>query len=187
VLFRSSSEWHEAAVKERGLRNLPTSADALPVFTEQAVIDLFESTGVLSPVELHSRFDVYAEQYINSVVVEAKLVIDLGKTVIYPAALSYLSDLSASYAAAKEFGSTLDTSTAASIADNANGLLAAVTELSTELAKHDFDDVVDHMKHIATTVRGLMDQARSYADALETEVADSAWPLPKYREMLFIK
>lgn len=182
-----SSEWHTAAVEERGLRNLPTSADALPVFTEQAVIDLFESTGVLSPVELNSRYEVYAEQYVNSIAVEAKLVIELSKTVIYPAALGYLSELASTYSAVEGFGVDPDTSAISVIVENADALLATVSELGEELQKHDFDDTEAHMKHCATTIRGLMDQARVHADALEQEIADYAWPLPKYREMLFIK
>ncbi|MFT3833402.1 MAG: glutamine synthetase III [Micropruina sp.] len=182
-----STDWHEAAVKERGLRNLPTSADALPVFIEQPVIDLFESTGVLSPLELNSRYEVYAEQYLNSIAVEAKLVIELGKTVIYPAALAYLAELGATYEVAAKFGADLDTSIASTIATEAKALLAAVTELEGALATHDFATVADHLKHCATTVRGLMDEARVHADALERVVADSAWPLPKYREMLFIR
>src|SRR5690606_15280429 len=88
-----SAEWHEAAVKERGLRNLPTSADALPVFTEPEVVALFERTGVLSAVELNARYEVYAEQYVNSIAVEARLVIDLARTVVYPAAVKYAADL----------------------------------------------------------------------------------------------
>lgn len=182
-----SSEWHEAAVAERGLRNLPTSADALPVFTEPEVVALFDSTGVLSPVELNSRYEVYAEQYINSIAVEAKLVIELAKTVIYPAALAYVAELSATFTAAKEFGAEFDTSLLGSIAANAKGLLSTVTDLADALEEHDFDSTADHMKHCATSIRGLMDTAREYADALEQEVADSAWPLPKYREMLFIR
>ncbi|MFT3969769.1 MAG: glutamine synthetase III [Micropruina sp.] len=182
-----STAWHEAAVAERGLRNLPTSADALPVFTEQPVIDLFESTGVLSPLELNSRYEVYAEQYINSITVEAKLVIELGKTVIYPAALGYLAELGSTYDVAARFGADLDTSIGRSIASEAKALLAAVTALEGEIGEHDFATVADHLKHCATTVRGLMDEARVHADALEAEVADSAWPLPKYREMLFIR
>lgn len=182
-----STDWHEAAVAERGLRNLPTSADALPVFTEQPVIDLFESTGVLSPLELNSRYEVYAEQYINSIMVEAKLVIELGKTVIYPAALSYLAELGSTYDVAARFGADLDTSIGRTIASEAKALLAAVTALEGEIGEHDFATVADHLKHCATTVRGLMDEARVHADALEAEVADSAWPLPKYREMLFIR
>ncbi|WP_454301924.1 hypothetical protein [Salana multivorans] len=104
-----SSDWHEAAVAERGLRNLPTSADALTVFTEPDVVQLFASTGVLSPKELESRYEVYAEQYINSIAVEAKLVADLAKTVIYPAALGYVSELAATITAAAKLGAELGT------------------------------------------------------------------------------
>ena len=88
-----SAEWHEMAVSERGLKNIPTTADALPALREESVKKLFESTGVLTPVELESRFEVYAEQYILSIDVEAKLVVDMAKTIIYPAAIRYLSDL----------------------------------------------------------------------------------------------
>ena len=53
--------------------------------------------------------------------------------------------------------------------------------------KHDFDSVQAHMKYLANDVRGAMNSLRIHADALETLVADDVWPLPKYREMLFIK
>ncbi|MFC6152224.1 glutamine synthetase III [Nocardioides yefusunii] len=182
-----SEEWHKAAVEERGLRNLPTSADALPVFTEPAVVELFESTGVLSAVELNSRYEVYAEQYINSVNVEAKLVIDMAKTVIYPAALRYAADLANTYTVAADLGASFDTTTVKEIADNANALLAAANKLAEALEVHDFADVQAHMQHSATVIRSLMDEARLAADTLETIVDDAAWPLPKYSEMLFIK
>lgn len=182
-----SSEWHEAAVKERGLRNLPTSADALPVFNEPEVIELFESTGVLSAVELNSRYEVYSEQYINSIAVEAKLVIDMAKTVIYPAALKYASQLATTFSAVESLGASFDATQVKVIAENANLLLATVTDLATELERHDFADTAEHMAHCATAIRPLMEKARGYADALEAEVDDAAWPLPKYRELLFIK
>ncbi|QCX27834.1 glutamine synthetase III [Nocardioides jishulii] len=182
-----SSEWHEAAVEERGLRNLPTSADALPVFTDPEVIELFEKTGVLSAVELNSRYEVYSEQYINSIAVEAKLVIDLAKTVIYPAALKYASELATTISAAQALDATFDAGQVKVIAENANGLLETVAQLGDELAKHDFADTAAHMKHCASVIRPLMEAARVYVDTLETEVDDAAWPLPKYREMLFIK
>ncbi|WP_235735011.1 glutamine synthetase III family protein [Nocardioides alcanivorans] len=182
-----SAEWHEAAVTERGLRNLPTSADALPVFTEPEVVELFESTDVLSAVELNARYEVYAEQYINSIAVEAKLVIDLAKTVIYPAALKYVADLAHTYTAVEALGASFDTGQVKVITENMNRLLETVAELATELDRHDFADTKAHMAHSATTIRALMDQARVHADALECEVDDAAWPLPKYREMLFIK
>jgi glutamine synthetase len=93
-----SEEWHKMAVEERGLLNLPTTADALPMLKAKHIEELFERTGVLSAVELESRFEVYAEQYIQVIEMEAKLAIDLAKTVIYPAAFRYLSELSGTIA-----------------------------------------------------------------------------------------
>lgn len=61
------AEWHRMAVEERGLANLRTAADALPVRKETYVEKLFDSLGVLSPVELASRFEIYAEQYILAI------------------------------------------------------------------------------------------------------------------------
>lgn len=182
-----SAEWHEKAVSERGLRNLPTSADALTVFEEPEVIELFEKTGVLSAVELNSRYEVYSEQYINSIAVEAKLVIDMAKTVIYPAALKYAAELATTFQAVESLGASFDTTQVKVIAENANQLLSTVNALAVELERHDFADTAAHMSHCATVIRPLMETARSYADALEAEVDDAAWPLPKYHEMLFIK
>ena len=69
----------------------------------------------------------------------------------------------------------------------ANAMMAAVAKLSTALEKEDFASTDEHMQFLANDVRGLMDEVRAHADALEGEVADDMWPLPKYREMLFIK
>lgn len=182
-----SAEWHKMAVEERGLKNLPTSADALPAFQDEAVIKLFSSTGVLSAVELESRYEVYSEQYIQSIEVEAKLMIDMAKTIIYPAASSYLMELSTTYSGMSEMGIELDKSIATSVATQSNALLASVAKLQAAMEKHDFDSVEAHMQYLANDVRGLMDEVRSHADALETEVPDDMWPLAKYREMLFIK
>ena len=182
-----SPEWHKAAVEERGLKNLPTTADALPELLSPEVAGLFERTGVLTPTELHSRFEVYAEQYINSIDVEAKLVINMATTMIYPAAVTYLSELSATAANLKTLGVSLETSLAQSIAEEANALMGAVAKLSEARAKHDFDNVQAHMTFLANTVRGYMNEVRVHADKLETLIADEVWPLPKYSEMLFIK
>lgn len=182
-----ATEWHEKAVSERGLKNLPTTADALPYLKDADVIALFEQTGVLSPVELASRFEVYAEQYIGQIAVEAKLVVDMAKTSIYPAAMAYLADISATNAMSADLGVELDNSVASSLSANINGLLGTVNALSAAMEKEDFDSVEDHMLFCANDIRNLMDEARTYADALEGDVADECWPLPKYREMLFIK
>ena len=182
-----SAEWHKEAVEERGLLNLPTTADALPYLNDDAVRKLFNSTGVLSPLELQSRYEVYTEIYIMSIAVEAKLVVEMAKTIIYPAAMRYLSELADTDAAVSAMGIDLDRSTAKTIAEQANAMMAKVTELSEAFARDDFDSTDEHMQYCAKTIRPLMDDVRVHADALEAELADEQWPLPKYREMLFIK
>jgi glutamine synthetase len=175
-----SPEWHEMAVKERGLKNIPTTADALPELKTKEVIELFSSTGVLTPIELESRFEVYAEQYVLSIEVEAKLVVEMATTMIYPAAISYLSALGS-------VSAKLTNSPASAVADAANAMMDSVAKLSEAIAKEDFDSIEAHMTFLADVVRGLMNDVRASADKLETLVPDNMWPLPKYREMLFIK
>jgi glutamine synthetase len=175
-----SSQWHTDAVEKHGLKNIPTTADALPAFKTQEVIDLFANTGVFTPAELASRFEVYAEQYVLSIEVEAKLVVEMATTIIYPAAINYLSNIAAT-------GVTLTFSPAEKVADAANAMMAAVEELSAALATEEFESTEAHMQFLATDVCSLMLKVRSAADQLEMLVDDSLWPLPKYREMLFIK
>ncbi|MDT8453215.1 MAG: glutamine synthetase III [Gammaproteobacteria bacterium] len=182
-----SSDWHTAAVEERGLKNIPTTADALPAFREEAVKSLFKNTNVLSPVELESRYEVYAEQYILSIEVEAKLMIEMAKTSIYPAAISNLFELSSTTSSMAEMGIEMDASVAKSIAAETNAMMAAVKKLSAALERDDFASIEEHMQYSANEIHSLMDEVREHADLLETEVADDLWPLPKYREMLFIK
>ncbi len=181
-----SAEWHKEA-KKRGLKNLPTTADALPYLKDKTIKALFESTGVLSPVELESRFEVYAEQYILSIAVEAKLVANIARTTIYPAATRYLSDLALAAASATEMGVDLDDTVAKNVGKNINGMMKAVAKLEKAMAKDNFKTEEAHMKFCAKDIRALMDEVRSFADALEADVADDMWPLPTYQEMLFIK
>ena len=182
-----SSDWHTAAVEERGLKNIPTTADALPALREESVKALFQTTGVLSAAELESRFEVYAEQYVLSIEVEAKLVVDMAKTLIYPAAIEYLATLADTSASLAGLGVILDNSVATLIANHSNAMMAGVAKLSEALAQEGFSSTEEHMQFCAKDLRTLMDEIRSHADILETEVADELWPLPKYQEMLYIK
>jgi glutamine synthetase len=182
-----SPEWHRIAVEERGLKNLPTTADALPAFREASVIELFKNTGVLSPVELESRFQVYAEQYLLSIEVEARLVLDMAKTSIYPTAVSYLATIAAATSSAINMDIKLDNSIATSIASETNAMMAAADKLAKAMEKHEFGSVEAHMDYYAKEIRSLMDEVRTHVDALETEIADELWPLPKYYEMLYIR
>jgi glutamine synthetase len=182
-----SAEWHKAAVEERGLANLPTCAEALPVLKEKYIEELFAKLGVLTPVELASRFDVYAEQYINAIAVEARLVISLAKTTIYPAAMAYLSSLTETLSKLSALKIEASTDTASKVAGLAKTMMGSVTKLGEALAKHDFDTTEAHVTYAAKVIKPLMDEVRASADALEGEVGDDYWPLPTYQEMLFVK
>ena len=182
-----AEEWHRAAVEDRGLKNIPTTADALPAYRDPEVIELFESTGVLSPAELESRFEVYSEQYVLAIEVEAKLTIDIAKTTIYPAAIRYLSDLSLTNSGMAEMGVDMDNSVAVKVAEEASAMMAAVDKLGAALEADGFNSTEDHLQHCARGICSLMLEVRACADTLEAEVSDDLWPLPKYQEMLFIK
>ncbi len=182
-----SEEWHTEAVEQRGLLNIPTTADALPYLKDPSIKTLFESTGVLSPTELESRYEVYAEQYILFIDVEAKLVVDMAKTLIYPAVMRHLSESAGAIANLSDIGIDVDKSSVEKVAGLAKTLLDGANELDSAITKHDFDSVEDHMQYCATTIRSMMDSVREAADTLEGEVADDFWPLPTYEEMLFIK
>ena len=105
-----SEAWHHEAEK-RGLPNLKTTVDALPVIGQPEVVELFEKYGVLSKRELESRMDIYLEQYVKTLNVESKLVVEMGKTMIFPAAIRYQSELAVTCANLKAVGYTFDTDT----------------------------------------------------------------------------
>ncbi len=182
-----SAEWHKMAVEERGLANLRTTADALPVLKEGYIQDLFTKTGVLSQIELASRFETYAEQYILSIEVESKLATSIAKTLVYPAAVEYLAELAGTLKHLKDLGIDLDKSSAEKVAGLTGVLTKSLEKLITATHQHDFSSVEDHMQHCAQVICPAMNELRQCVDALEGEVADSAWPLPTYQEMLFIK
>lgn len=182
-----SSEWHRLAVEERGLENLRTSADALPVLQRSSIRDLFERTAVLSPVELASRFDVYAEQYILAIDVEAKLVLRIARTQIYPAVMTYLERLSRSLRDQQELGLPPERSLAALVAQHNSALLQQCSTLETALQTHPEGGVEAHMRHCADVLLPQMTAVRQAVDALEGVVDDDLWPLPTYQEMLFMR
>jgi glutamine synthetase len=181
-----SKEWH-AEAERRGIPNLATSAEALPVLKKKEVEALFSKLGVLTPVELQSRFDVYSEQFIHSIAVEARLVISMAKTLIYPAAMDYLSALTGTLSQLKELSVEADKTILKKVAELSDKLLATVAKLTAATEAEHFDSTEAHLNHSAHVVRPLMDEARTYADALEAEMGDKYWPLPTYQELLFIK
>jgi len=181
-----SEEWHREAVEQRGLENLRTSADALPVLKRDNIRDLFSRTGVLTPVELESRFEVCAEQYILAIEVEAKLAVQMARTQIYPAALRYLGELAGSLQLQSSLGLAMSPETSQQVAGYVQQLdsLCAQLQAALDAAPHGTDA---HLRYSADCIIPLMDQLRASVDGLEALVDDNLWPMPTYQEMLFIR
>ena len=181
-----SSEWHRLAVEERGLENLRTSADALPVLERPEIRALFERQGVLTPLELESRFEVSAEQYILAIEVEARLVLRMARTQIYPAVMSYLEQLAGSLREQEALGLPTDRSLISKAAGLNQELLHKCTALeeASDSAPH---DIHGHLHHCSETLMTLIGQIREAVDGLEVLVDDDVWPLPSYGEMLFFR
>jgi glutamine synthetase len=180
-----TAAWHDEAEK-RGLPNLRTCVDALPVLAKPEVSQLLEKYGVLSPRELQSRHDIYFEQYVKTIVAEAKLVVEMARTMIFPAAVRYQNELASTCTNLKQLGYTFDTDTLDEITKLVKGLQDSTTLLEKSLAHHS-GGLVEEAKHCCHQVLPGMAKVREFADKLEGYVADDLWPLPTYQEMLFIK
>jgi glutamine synthetase len=177
--------WHEEAEK-RGLPNFRTCVDALPQLTSPDVIAMFEKYGVLTARETQSRQDIYLEQYVKTVLTEAKLTVEMARTSIFPAAVRYQSQLAATCTNLKQLGYTFDTDTLDEITKLVKGIQDGATALEKTLAHHS-SGVLEEAKHCCHSVLPAMLKVREAADKLEGLVADDLWPLPTYQEMLFIK
>jgi len=182
-----SDDWHEEAEK-RGLPNLRTTADALPELKSKESIDLLGKYKVLNKRELISRYEVYAEQYIGSVNVESNLVIEMVRTIIFPAAVRYQSELAQSLANLKAIGVEPDHATLSIITALIKKLQDATSELaSLKEQEHSAAGPEKHCELVTKNILPKMLEIRGYADELEGYVPDDLWPLPTYQEMLFIK
>lgn len=194
VLFNGdnySAEWHAEAEK-RGLPNLKNTVEALPELVKKETKQIFEKYGVLTEEELQSRYNIMLEAYCKTINIEALLTANIATTMVLPAALQYQTRVAQAILATKEAASGLDLSgqekLLRDVAERVSRLKSAVEKL--EALSHEVDagdsDPLHHAKFYQQKVIPAMNSVRQYADELETMVDDSLWPLPKFREMLYI-
>lgn len=181
-----SAAWHQEAAK-RGLLNLKSAVDALPILDSEEIKSLFSKYGVLSERELKSRLDIYLEQYCKTVRMEAMQTLEMGKTMLFPAAIRYQSELASTCANLKLVGYEFDTDTLDKMTDLVKCLQDSMSALDKALHHHDAENLLAEAQHFCDEVLPAMTMVRKYADELEGWVADDLWPLPTYQEMLFIK
>jgi len=172
-----SDAWHKEAEK-RGLANLKTTPDALPWIVEKSTVAAFKKYKVLSKRELESRYEVFTEQYVMNINIEAETEASIGRTMILPAAVRYLNELRPS-----------------GLEDLVGEVEPLIKELHfAQLKLEDANADENHPEgaakealYMRDSVIPAMEDVRDVADRLEKLVADDLWPLPKYSEMLFIK
>jgi glutamine synthetase len=183
-----SDEWQKDAAK-RGLLNHRTSVDAFGEVLGKESIAAFEKYGVLKERELRARYDVALEQYNKSINIEGQLMVLMGNRYILPAAYRYQAELAQSVSAVKAAGGAAKEPKKA--LDKLNRVVdetkQAVDSLQHLLEHEGNGDALRHAKFFRDKVVPAMTALRESADALESFVPQDLWPLPTYREMLFIK
>ena len=194
ILFEGnnySQEWADEA-KKRGLANVKTTPYALDFYNTKSSKDLFISNNIFTERELEARTEIYYEKYILQIQIEARLIGELSLNHIVPAAITYQNTLIKNVKGLKEIGLGKETT-------------KAQIKLIEFIAKHintiesNVNDMVDVRREV-NTIEGSSEKAKAYcdkvlpyfetirysADKLELVVDNNAWPLPKYREMLFM-
>lgn len=184
-----SVDWeHEA--KDRGLLNLPDTMDALPLLTDEKNINLFRKHSVLNQRELFSRQEIWAEQYLTTINIEADMIEEMAKTMIFPAAIRTMNELGENIKWVGDLAG-LETFGAEAMLKRVNNGLnemskALVTLREEVLAEKDLS-TMEHAKSVNQRILPVMKNIRDAVDLLERYTADDYWPLPVYREMLFVK
>jgi glutamine synthetase len=184
-----SEAWHTEAEK-RGLPNRRNTVESLPDLIAPKNVQLFGKYGVFTERELHSRYEIFLENYIKTVNIESQLTAQIARKQILPAAVRYQSQVAGAVANLKSAGVTPP----ASEVELLNDLTATIGELQSKILAlvkvseaHAEGDSLAHAKHYRDDIIPAMNAVRAAADKLETLVADDLWPLPTYQEMLFIK
>ena len=184
-----SDEWVKEA-KKRGLLNLRSTADALPYYTSDTNVKLFEKHGVFSKTEIHSRYEIQLENYCKQIHIEALTMVDMIKKDILPAACSYMKDLSKEAINKKQLCADI-------CCELEEMLLKKLSTLSSELYKKmavlessvepekEFKDVLEQAQYYRNQVFQQMEDTRATADEIESMVGKKYWPYPTYGDLLF--
>jgi glutamine synthetase len=182
-----SAEWQKEAAK-RGLLNLKNTVDALTQLVTPAAVKLLDRFKILNERESHARYEVFLENYNKTINIEGQLMVLMANRYILPAAFEYQKQLAQSVSAVKSAGGK---------SVQGKKLLARYTKLvdvfrtQTEalgtLLEHGGTSAEKHAKYMRDKIVPAMEKLRETGDAIETLTPHGLWPLPTYREMLFVK
>ena len=164
------------------------SADALPQVVKPEVSKAFEKYKVLTGAELHARYEISLETYNKTINIEAQLMVLMANRYILPAAFEYQKMVGQSVAAARAGGapSKEGKKTLTQLVKLIDAFKAQSDRLAAA-ADHGSPNAEKHAKYMRDTVVPAMVKLRDLGDQLELMIPHETWPLPTYREMLFVK
>ena len=188
IIFNGNG-YDDAWIKEaekRGLANLTSTADALPMYTAKKNVDLFVKHGIYTKEEINARAEIHIENYSTVISIEANTMVDMIRHDILPAVSGYATDLCERAASKDALGVACkyETSTAKEIAKLTDALMADCDKLEKDMAKMPAD-AKKAMVYCHDTIISDMAKAREAADKLETMTASDYWPFPVYSDLLF--
>lgn len=185
-----SSEWPEEAAR-RGLPNIRSTVESAKALIDEKNVKIFEKHGVLSKVELESRYEVMLEGYVKTINIEVLTMIEMAKRDILPAAIKFSTDLAASINTIKATGIAAAISVQAELLAEVSAAAAEfkkkLTALEDSLAKADevHGSTYEHAYYFRYDVFIKMGELRAAGDKLETIVGTEYWPFPTYGDLLF--
>ncbi len=184
-----SDEW-EVEAEKRGLFNLKTTVDAAPAMTSEKNIALFEEMGVLSRVEVMSRYEVIIEHYAKVLHIEAMTMLEMANKQLIPAATAYMSDVASAAAAKMAVSEKLSCKAENKVLEKlsaaADAMSDAVDALDAALESAESEtDSLEKAKAYRDKVLPAMADLRTAADAAEVVCGEDYWPLPSYSKMLY--
>ncbi len=176
-----SHEWHQEAEHERKLLNFRTTLDAVEHLTDPKNVALFGKFSILNERELEARKEIMYDIYFKTINIEGETTESIAITQILPAALSYLAEVS-TIKVGKAAGEVSE-----EVSKAADELYDAIQALRHENTNPGGDEIHEKARHMQEIIVPAMQQVREAADRLEKVVSNKHWPLPTYRQMLFVK
>ncbi len=179
--------WVEEA-KRRGLPNLVSTVDAVPHYTDEKNIKIFEEFKILSRTEIESRTEILLENYSKIINIEALTMIDMSRKQIIPAALDFSKELADSMVSKKSVGVNYDSEKklADKVSSLTNCILEATDTLDNKLIdSKEVDGAEANARFFRDTVFVAMQELRGVVDELETIMPETVWPFPTYTDLLF--
>ena len=175
-----------AEAKRRGLVNLPTAADALPMYNAKKNVDLFTKHGIYTEAEINARAEIHIENYRTVVSIEARTMVNMIRHQILPAVSAYVGALCQRAAAMEPLGVSCkyESSTARELGKYTDLLMDQCAGLERILSKIPAD-AHEAMKFCQENLLPAMAKARESADHLEELTDSTFWPFPVYSDLLF--